>query len=470
MLDSAFTAIGSNFSSRFLLGQFFPVFAVLVVNLLLGCLYFQGWNASLAAVTDTIKIADLATGVGIVAFAACVIAFTLAPMLNALRRLLEGDLLPEFVRTRLIRANEEWAGELQIEIDEITRYGTELKKKRDAAAKALLTPKSPPPVAESPAPVPLWEEILGRVASLLHLRRGDHKDATAATRQAAAPAQQAAPATAAAQVTGAGSTDSKPASDALDCLETNLRKAEIASVRTRWDAAVGEAALISLDVAHREMVDLKTALGSVSDGTFGRLHRRFIALMDEAIPVAARLQSDRKSALRQLYVASDPRPTRFGNLAAALEHYPLAVYGAGYDYLWPRIQLVVDKEDPKSTLLTEPRIQLDYALVALLLAMLSCLAWLGILIATDTNWLRFLLVGLGTYFGFHLFYRVALEAQRNVTESVKSIFDRYRWDLLKELHVAPPADSEAERKLWPRLQSVSAGIKLPEPLTYEKGE
>lgn len=469
MLDTAFTAIGSTFSSRFLLGQFFPVFAVLVVNLLLGGLYFQGWDASLETITERLNIADLATGMGIIAFAACVIAFTLAPTLNALRRLLEGDLLPEYVRTRLIKANEQWAGELEIEIDEITRYSTELDKRRNAAVKALKTPK---PAAPAPEPASSWRELLRRsieaAASMLNIRRGA-EDATVGAGQSATRGGQADPAAGATPLASV-QIDAGPATAALDRLAVDLRSAETASVRSRWNTAVGEAALTSLDNAKEALLALKASFGGPPDATFDQLHLRFIALVDEAIPVAARLQSDRKSALRQVFVPSDPRPTRFGNQAAALEHYPLAVYGAGYDYLWPRIQLVMGKDDANSILLTEARIQLDYAMMALLLAMLSCLAWLGILVATDTNWLRFLLVGLGTYFGFHLFYRVALEAQRNVTDTIKAIFDRYRWDLLKQLHVATPADSKAERELWMRLQSVSAAITLPAPLTYEKGE
>ena len=120
--------------------------------------------------------------------------------------------------------------------------------------------------------------------------------------------------------------------------------------------------------------------------------------------------------------------------------------------------------------LDDARTQLDYALVAMLLAMLSCAAWLVLLVLTDTSWLRFLLVAFAAWLGFHLFYRVALEAQRTVTETMKAMLDRYRWDVLEALHVAVPADSAAERALWQRLQSVSASVRLPTPLPYEKGQ
>lgn len=460
MLDTAFTAIGSNFPSRFLLGQFFPVFAVLVVNVLLACLYFWGWEASLETVAETLKIEDLATAVGILAFAASVIAFTLSPLLNALRRLLEGDLIPEAVRAKLVASNEAWASELETEIDEITRYAIRLRQQRDASEAALSKPRpapAPPPEAE-PAPDPV-ARVIGWLVDLIPFgRKAPVEPAVPAPSPPAVPA----PAPPAFDLTAAAA--------ALDALEKSLRDADVASVRSRWDAKVGEEVFVRVVAAKEALIALKPSVGAADVARFEGLYDRLVDAFGEAIPVAARLLSDRKSAFRLTYVASDPRPTRFGNVVAALEHYPLSVYGVGYDYLWPRIQLVFEKDDTNAARLDDARTQLDYALVAMLLAMLSCAAWLILLVLTDTSWLRFLLVAFAAWLGFHLFYRVALEAQRTVTETMKAMLDRYRWDVLKALHVAVPADSTAERNLWQRLQSVSASVRLPTPLPYEKGQ
>jgi hypothetical protein len=472
MLDTAITALGSSFSPRFMLGQFFPVFTVLVVNLLFGCLYFLGWNASLDLLATKLQIGDFATGIGVVAFVACVVAFTLAPMINAMRRLLAGDLLLDRIRASLIDANKRWAGKLQAEIGQIALYGESLRKARDEAMAALQLAagnanRDPAAAAESAdgSTVQAGEQDPGSLEhasaprspwwKALVLRLGLRRDS---------PAPQAAPALA------PGPTPSpspEAAIAALVDLEARLRDADAASVRARWRSEAGRAVIKAIGVARKALASFKEKLEGRRDGRFDAMLIRFRGALDGALAVASRLQSDRRTALQLAYVPSDPQPTRFGNLTAACEHYPMAAYGAGYEFIWPRVQLAIPKDDDNWTLLAEARTQLEYAVLAMLLAMLSCLAWLTILLLTDTSGLRFLLVGLGSWLGFHLFYRVTLEAQRNLTQIIKSMLDYYRWNLLVALHVEKPSDSEAERALWRSLQSISAGIQLPTPLAYK---
>jgi len=126
MLETAFTQLNNYFSPRFVLSQFLSVFTVVSVNLLLGALYNLGWAASLSYVMDTLKIGDVATAVAVVASLSAVIAFTLTPLVNALQRILEGVLLPQFVRDRLIDANRSWAHRQFGEIEAISAYAIPL--------------------------------------------------------------------------------------------------------------------------------------------------------------------------------------------------------------------------------------------------------------------------------------------------------------------------------------------------------
>lgn len=258
----------------------------------------MGWDASLALVTEKLRVADFATGIGIVAFVAGVVAYTLAPMINAMRRLLAGDLLPDWVRSVLIEANKGWAGKLEAEIGEIAAYGVSVKKRLDTALADLQAPKSE---GEQPSPA----VALGNL--------------TATT------------------------TPPDPAiiTAALVALEARLRDAGAASERKRWQPEAGAAVLVAIGAAHDALSAFKKALAGSHDGRFDTMLIRFQSALDGALAVASRLQSDRRTALQLAYVASDPQPTRFGNLTAACEHYPMAAYGVGYEFIWPHVQLAI---------------------------------------------------------------------------------------------------------------------------------
>jgi len=194
---------------------------------------------------------------------------------------------------------------------------------------------------------------------------------------------------------------------------------------------------------------------------------RFVTLAKGALDVVSRLESDRRAALALKYVPADPRATRFGNLRAALENYSFSVYGVGFDYLWPRIKLVIEKDDANAVSLLDARTKLEYVLTAMLLVMLSFAFWLVALAISDDLWARFLLVGTASRLAFHLFYRICLEAQRNLTEVVKSIIDRYRFDLLTAIGAARPADNDEECRQWRALAVVASGGQPVPPLNFE---
>ena len=53
------------------------------------------------------------------------------------------------------------------------------------------------------------------------------------------------------------------------------------------------------------------------------------------------------------------------------------------------------------------------------------------------------------------FYRLAVEAQFGLGETVKAAIDRYRLDIFKVLHQPLPATLSAERALWEQLNQAT---------------
>lgn len=455
MLDKAFSQLNDYFSSRFVLGQFLPVFTILSVNLLLYALYRFGWAASLAYITDTLKIGDFATAVGVIASLSCVIAFTLAPLLDGLRRILEGSLLPDNVRNLLVDANRRWADRQGQEIAAILSYAVVLDQAWRAIDQPLVSKASTPPELD-----PKPQGWIAKALQLL-LEKLDVADDGVAS-PAASPAVTA---------TSTNLPDPDELTEIADravmTMAAILDRAEIAATRSRWDLTIGKHATTDIAAARIALTNAAAAFSDVPSAEFLAVQVRFIAVARRALAVVRRLASDRQSALALQYVQADPRPTRFGNLRAALENYTFTVYGVGFDYLWPRIQLMIAKDDVNAVALTEARTQLEYALTAMLLVMLSFAFWLIALVVSDDRWVRFLLVGVASWLCFHLFYRVCLEAQRTLTEIIKSVIDRYRLDLLRALGASRPANNDAERQQWRNLAIVAAGGRPLPPLTFE---
>lgn len=449
MLEQAFAQLGERFPARFVLGQFLPVFTMACVNLLLFSLYVYGWSDSFEFVTGKLALTDFATAIGIVASSSAAVAFTLGPLLSVLRRILEGSLLPEGLRARLIASNRRWADRRRREIMAINDLLTTLDlARREIGARSptkRTAPKEPVLSAKPNGRAMSW---LDRLVERL-VRTG--KPSAPAPVPAIAPAAQEVAHVAA----------------LVDAMAGAMTIAETAASRTTWRTQTGIDAAAALKAAGDALVALADKITVEWPDDLAQARGRFLEVTNWQIGVFARLASDRTTALNLQFVAGDPRATRFGNLRAALENYTFKVYGVGFDYLWPRVQMVIEKDDANAAVLGDARTQLDYTLVAMLLALLTCAFWLVTLVWSDDQVGRFLVVGVASWLVFHLFYRIALEAQRALTEITKAIVDKYRFDLFTALASPLPADNDAERAQWRKLADVAAGGRPNPPLGFK---
>jgi hypothetical protein len=146
-------------------------------------------------------------------------------------------------------------------------------------------------------------------------------------------------------------------------------------------------------------------------------------------------------------------PTRLGNVIRSFEGYPDVQYGMEGVALWPRLMAKLDKE--YSGEIDGAKTSFDFMLnCSALSALLSTLMLVAGLIypaplaslSSGLLWGVEIIIFWGLAF---FFYRLSIDRATAWGNTVKSAFDLYRWDLLKQLGYSRlPQTVSEERDLW----------------------
>lgn len=145
-------------------------------------------------------------------------------------------------------------------------------------------------------------------------------------------------------------------------------------------------------------------------------------------------------------------PTRLGNILKAAEEYPAyeGRYGLDAVFFWPRLIAVVP--DSTRANLSDARATFVLLLNVCTLALLfSAGALVALACAVIHPAAVFWASAAGALVLAYLMYRSALGPAQAYGELVRSTFDLYRGDLLKQLQLSEPASFAQERTLWDNL-------------------
>jgi hypothetical protein len=166
-------------------------------------------------------------------------------------------------------------------------------------------------------------------------------------------------------------------------------------------------------------------------------------------------------------------PTRFGNILRAAEAYPELRYKIAGVPLWTRIIKVVDKEymafidatnDQCSFLLYCSVLSVLFSIMCIVISIYQFFLKQQLLMQKD-HWLYFIplspdpiiyeqrtiiyLVIAGISFLLALFfYQASLWNVDQYGDMIRSTYDLYRFQLLKELRIQAPEDSDEEKMVW----------------------
>jgi hypothetical protein len=150
-------------------------------------------------------------------------------------------------------------------------------------------------------------------------------------------------------------------------------------------------------------------------------------------------------------------PTRVGDARLLAERYSEDTYRVDFNYLWPRIQLLLPKADEGFfQRLQDAQSQVEFSVLALVLALTVPFVWLPVLLFISTTPWLFLVIGLLSPFALLFFYELVVQSQSVFGEVVRVAIDKYRLSVLTEVMRQPmPATLAAERALWARLRQAS---------------
>jgi len=185
-------------------------------------------------------------------------------------------------------------------------------------------------------------------------------------------------------------------------------------------------------------------------------------------------------------------PTRLGNILRAAESYSSDRYGIDAVLMWPRLIHVIpdryyDKVEQSNNGLA---FLINCSLLSLILALLSALAsgyqyllsrcsslglsaplyFISVDLPSQIYWQRAILYLIASGFmllACFIFYKAALPIATQYGNMVRSTFDLFRFDLLAQLKLALPEDSDAEQDTWRKVSEFMAISDMAGPLKFE---
>jgi hypothetical protein len=149
-------------------------------------------------------------------------------------------------------------------------------------------------------------------------------------------------------------------------------------------------------------------------------------------------------------------PTSMGNVAATVHAYAETRYNLNLDIFWSRLQRSIRKDDGSYAAIQDSKTLLDFLIVSSWLTGAFGVLWTLALLVAGYDWVVFVGVGLGWPIAAYAWYRVAVEQYRAFADLLRAAVDIFRFNLLADLRIAPPADLDDERYLWDELNRTTA--------------
>jgi hypothetical protein len=139
-------------------------------------------------------------------------------------------------------------------------------------------------------------------------------------------------------------------------------------------------------------------------------------------------------------------PTRFGNILKNSEQYPKERYGLDSVVVWPRLYHLFP--DRFIQIIGEAKGTIDFMLViSTLSSFFALVTGIYLLIVKASGWL-FLLCFWGGLAIAWLAYQGALASAALYAQQIKTGFDLYRQELLKQMHLKLPHNLKNEKEQW----------------------
>jgi hypothetical protein len=144
-------------------------------------------------------------------------------------------------------------------------------------------------------------------------------------------------------------------------------------------------------------------------------------------------------------------PTRMGNIAESINSYAQSRYGMNLVFFWARLQKVLQGKSEFYKTLQDAKTQLDFAVSLFWLTVGSTVLWLFVLPFVSRTWLPLIGVWAVGPVLARIWYLLAIQNYRSFADLVRSSLDLFRFEVLTQLKIPLPPDSDAEPRLWDNL-------------------
>ena len=136
------------------------------------------------------------------------------------------------------------------------------------------------------------------------------------------------------------------------------------------------------------------------------------------------------------------------NVANSIQSYALRRYHCNLELIWSNLLRVAQNDDKSQAMLLEAKTQLDFLVACCWLTLVSAVLWAIVFAVAVPSRAAFLASALGGPLLAWLWYRAATEQYRSFADVAMTTFDTLRFDLLRTMRIAAPADVADERTVW----------------------
>ena len=391
MFGSVLDKVGALLSGSFILANFFPFLIFAAANLGMTWIVFPDSRQYIKSMFLAQSSGEQAMIYATTLIAIAVIAYVLSPLAVVFRQLLEGAFLPARFKRRLRSEQLGESNKLAKEIDVASALDSLIEK---------------------------WADI-----TIACLQDANRKGANASAQ------------------------NSQQIESVISKVDETIQNRQPVSEATITAMAplVSELQTILSNTSH-----VKTPLRDRLSSSQLDLTRLIRGFSDEARYALA----DAIEAKRSQFAIRSLSATRLANIRAATEGYSWDTYGIEFDYLWPRLRLLLHKNDKFAAPLEAAKTQIDFSLLMVALSCVFAIEWLSLAFAYGSPYVL-IAVATGGPLVVLAFKRIVEESMKQFGALVASAVDLTRFTLLKELNFSVPGDSAAERKLWERIQKLA---------------
>jgi hypothetical protein len=141
-------------------------------------------------------------------------------------------------------------------------------------------------------------------------------------------------------------------------------------------------------------------------------------------------------------------PTEMGNIAASIQAYAVNRYNLNLELFWSSLQRFAQKDKDFAPTVADAKTRLDFLIACFWFTALFWAVWAVVLPIATFRWMLFALIAVSGPVVCYGWYRAATEQYRVFADTLKTMIDMFRFDLLDGLKLRRPNDVQDERDIW----------------------